>query len=61
MSFHITTVGIAEDGRLLVSLKSNATDTQTQIWVKPTAPINSLTIAQIEQLAKEQAANEHTC
>lgn len=61
MSFHITSVSISEDGRLLVSLKSNATGTQTQIWVKANSPINSLTIAQIEQLAKEEAAKEHTC
>lgn len=61
MSFHITNVAIAEDGRLLVGLKSNATGTQTQIWVNPTAPVNTLTIAQIEQLAKEEAAKEHAC
>lgn len=61
MPFHITDVSIAEDGRLLVALKSNASGTKTQIWVKPTAPINTLTIAQIEQFAKEEAAKEHTC
>ncbi|AKF51834.1 hypothetical protein PsyrH_15300 [Pseudomonas syringae pv. syringae HS191] len=61
MSFQITNVGISEDGRLLVSLKSNASGTQTQIWVTPTTPINNLTISQIEQLAKQEAAKEHTC
>ncbi|KWS41965.1 hypothetical protein [Pseudomonas syringae] len=61
MSFQITTVSISEDGRLLVSLKSNASGTQTQIWVTPTTPINNLTISEIEQLAKQEAAKEHTC
>ncbi|ALD99842.1 hypothetical protein [Pseudomonas syringae] len=61
MSFQITTVSISEDGRLLVSLKSDASGTQTQIWVTPTTPINNLTISEIEQLAKQEAAKEHTC
>ncbi|MCF5806190.1 MULTISPECIES: hypothetical protein [Pseudomonas syringae group] len=61
MSFQITNVGISENGRLLVSLKSNTSETQTQIWVTPTTPINNLTISQIEQLAKQEAAKEHTC
>ncbi|WP_122602951.1 hypothetical protein [Pseudomonas viridiflava] len=61
MSFHITTVTISENGQLLVSLKSNTSNTQTQIWVTPTSPINDLTISQIEQLAKQEAAKEHTC
>ncbi|WP_248920445.1 hypothetical protein [Pseudomonas entomophila] len=61
MSFSITCVGIAEDGRLLVTLKSNPTGTQTQIWVAPNSPLRDLTIAQIEQLAKETAAKEHAC
>lgn len=61
MSFNITNVGISEDGRLLVSLKSNASGTQTQIWVTPGSPIQGLTIAQIEQLAKQEAAKEHAC
>lgn len=61
MAFHIISVNIAEDGRLLVALKSNASGTQTTIWVTPKSPINNLTISQIEQLAKEEAAKEHTC
>ncbi|WEZ90461.1 hypothetical protein P3R38_09425 [Pseudomonas sp. NyZ480] len=61
MSFNITNVGIADDGRLMVALKSNVSGTQTQIWVTPNSPIRDLTIAQIEQLAKEAAAKEHTC
>ncbi|WP_223531261.1 hypothetical protein [Pseudomonas sp. GL-R-19] len=61
MSFNITSVGISEDGRLLVALKSNASGTQTQIWVTPISPIHSLTIAEIEQLAKQEAAKEHAC
>lgn len=61
MSFNITNVGIARDGRLLVSLESSETGTKTQIWVTPTSPIPDLTVSQIEQLAKEEAAKEHTC
>lgn len=61
MSFSVTTIGISEDGRLLVTLVKKSTGTNTQIWVKPTSPIHSLTIAQIEQLAKEEAAKDHAC
>ncbi|KDD65502.1 hypothetical protein V466_28970 [Pseudomonas mandelii PD30] len=61
MSFSITNVGISEDGRLLVTLNKKSTGTNTQIWVKPTSPIPSLTIADIELLAKQEAAKEHTC
>lgn len=61
MSFKITSVGIAEDGRLLVTLNKKSTGTNTQIWVTPTSSIPSLTIADIELLAKEEAAKEHAC
>lgn len=61
MSFNITNVSIARDGRLLVSLERSETGTKTQIWVRPTSPIADLTISQIEQLAKEESAKEHTC
>lgn len=61
MSFKVTNVGIADDGRLLVTLKNIATGTQTQIWTTPLSPVNDLTIAQIEQLAKQEAAKEHAC
>ncbi len=61
MSFSVTGVVISEDGRLLVTLFKKSTGTNTQIWVKPTSPIQSLTIAQIEQLAKKEAAKEHVC
>lgn len=61
MSFKVTHVGIADDGRLLVTLKNITTGTQTQIWTTPPSPVNDLTIAQIEQLAKQEAAKEYAC
>lgn len=61
MSFSITNVAITEDGRLLVTLFKKATGTNTQIWVRPGSSIPSLTIAQIEQLAREEAAKDHAC
>ncbi|MGE8170273.1 hypothetical protein ACQKO7_18970 [Pseudomonas putida] len=61
MSFKVTHVGIADDGRLLVTLKNEATGTQTQIWTTPPSPVNDLTIAQIEKLAKQEAAKEFSC
>ncbi|XVJ46800.1 hypothetical protein ACDZ94_20065 [Pseudomonas sp. UBT] len=61
MSFNINGIVISEDGRLLVTLNKKATGTNTQIWVRPTSPIPSLTVAEIEQLAREEAAKEHAC
>ena len=59
MSFSITNIGISADGRLLITLNKKSTGTNTQIWVKPTSSIPSLTIADIELLAKQEAAKEH--
>jgi hypothetical protein len=59
MSFSIISVGISEDGQLFVTLKKKSTGTSTQIWVKPTSSIPGLTIADIELLAKQEAAKEH--
>ena len=59
MSYRIINVGISEDGRLLVTLNKKSTGTNTQIWVKPTTSIPSLTMVDIELLAKQEAAKEH--
>lgn len=59
MSFSITSIGISADGRLFVALKKASTGTATQIWISPGTPISTLTIAEIEALAKEEAAKEH--
>lgn len=52
MSFSITCVGIAEDGRLLVTLKSNPTGTQTQIWVAPNSRCETLQLPKLNSSQK---------
>ncbi|SOS34695.1 hypothetical protein CFBP6411_03338 [Pseudomonas syringae group genomosp. 3] len=61
MPFSVSGIVIAEDGRLLVTLQKKATGTNTQIWVTPPTAIGDLTIKQIEDLAKQEAAKEHAC
>jgi hypothetical protein len=60
MSFSITSIGFSTDGRIFVALKKASTGTITQIWISPSTPVSTLTIAEIETLAKEEAAKEHS-
>lgn len=61
MSFKVSSLGIDPSGRILVTLKKQSTDASTTLWISPGVPVESLTIGQIEQLARQEAAKEHAC
>lgn len=61
MSFKLFTLAVNPDGRLLVTLKKASNDTQTSIWITPGQPVENLTIAQIEEMARREAAKQHAC
>lgn len=61
MSFKLTAVTVADDGRLLVTLHKKDSGTNTQLWLTPPSPAENLTFAQIAELAKQAAAKEYAC
>lgn len=59
MSFKLYTLVTSADGRINVTLRNLSADTTTTVWVTPGQPIDNLTIAQIEELARQEAAKLH--
>jgi hypothetical protein len=43
----------------MVTLKNAATDASTTVWIVPGQPIDNMTIAQLEDLARKEAAKQH--
>jgi len=61
MSFTLYTLVTSTDGRISVTLRNLSADSTTTVWVTPGQPIENLTIAQIEKLARQEAAKQHSC